>query len=316
MYTIGLDVGGTNIAGAIVSGDAQMLIKGSVPYPGADTPNESVERMAQLIYSLLSHAKIEIDEIDSIGLAVPGSIDYENDLVIHAYNLGYHSFPLVALLGKHFPNTPIHIENDANAAALAEYYDGAFKGYSSGVLITLGTGVGGGAIMQNRLFIGGRKSGFELGHIIIAHDGEPCTCGNNGCFEACCSATALIREGEKIAKAVPNCMIAHQAELNDGVIDAKLVIDCARAGDPYAVQIFDRYIAYLGSAIVSIANTFDPEVIAIGGGVCNAGEFLFHPLRAYVQPRAFFESTGAIVPAQMGNDAGIIGAAMIGRNRS
>lgn len=315
MYTIGLDIGGTNIAGAIVSDDAQIIVKGSVAYPGAETPNESVGRMTQLIHSLLYHANINITEIESIGLAVPGSIDYEKNLVIHAYNLGYHSFPLVTLLGRNFSNTPIHIENDANAAALAEYYGGAFKGYSSGVLITLGTGVGGGAIIHNKLFIGGRKSGFELGHIIIDHSGASCTCGNQGCFEACCSATALIREGQKIASAVPNCMIAHQAELHDGMIDAKLVIDCARAGDPYAMQIFDRYVAHLGSAVISIANTFDPEVIAIGGGVCNAGEFLFRPLRAYVQPRAFFESTGEIVPAQMGNDAGIIGAAMIGRNR-
>lgn len=315
MYSIGIDIGGTNIAGAIVAEDVSMVAKGSVPYPGAELPLESVDCIAKLIKQLLQNASIDICEIDSIGLAVPGSIDYEKNEVIHAYNLGYHAFPLVKLLAEHFPATPIHIENDANAAALAEYYAGAFQGHSSGVLITLGTGVGGGAIMNGKLFIGGRKSGFELGHMILEYGGEPCTCGNNGCFEAYCSASALIREGEKAAIAVPQSMIAVESA-KKGKIDAKLIIDCAKAGDNAALAIFNDFIAHLGSAIVSISDTFDPEVIAIGGGVSNAGDFLFEPLREYAIPRSFFDTMGDIVPARMGNDAGIVGAAMVGKNRA
>lgn len=311
MFSIGIDIGGTNIAGGVVSSDTALVCKRSVPFPGANNPYASIGACQGLIQALLEMANLPIEEIDAIGLAVPGSIDYKSCSVIDAHNLGYHDFPLVGLLGRHFPNTPIAIENDANAAAVAEYHFGAFKGYASGLLITLGTGVGAGLILDNKLFTGGKKNGFEFGHVILQFGGEPCTCGNLGCIEAYCSATALIRDGVAAAAGAPDCMIALQSNHDHTQIDAKLVIDCAKAGDPVALRLFDSYTAHLGAALASAIAAFDPEVIALGGGVSNAGEFLFDAVRAYVRPHAFFRNIGKIVPAQMGNDAGIVGAGML-----
>ena len=316
MYSIGIDVGGTNIAGGILSSSTELISKASLPYPGASDPEASVPAIASMIQTLLSGEGISTAELDGIGIAVPGSIDYDKYRVIDAHNLGYHDFPLVEQLQALVPNVPIFLENDANAAALAEYYCGAFKGFGSGLLITLGTGVGGGLILNHKLFIGGKKNGFEFGHAILQFGGEPCTCGNLGCIEAYCSATAIIREGIRGMEAHPDCMIARESGGDPHAIDAKLVIDSAKAGDAVALDIFHDYVAHLGAAITTAIAAFDPEVIAIGGGVSYAGEFLFEPIREYVKPRAFFHNFAKIVPAQMRNDAGIVGAGMLHRQFS
>lgn len=314
MYSIGIDIGGTNLAGGIVSQDTALTHKHSVPFPGRDVPYASIDACVGLIHELLEASNLSIDQIDAIGLAVPGEVDYSCAGVRNAYNLGYHDFPLKDLVQAHFPNTVIHVENDANAAALAEYYFGAFRGHSSGMLITLGTGVGGGMIYDNKLFNGGRKRGFEAGHFTLQYGGEPCTCGNQGCFEAYCSATALIREGTRSLITHPDSMIAHKNLTEGHKLDAKLVIDCAKAGDATAVALFDDYVAHLGAGIASLIALFNPEVIALGGGVSNAGAFLFDAVEAYVSKRVFFaDYKPGIVPAQMGNDAGIIGAGMLYR---
>ena len=315
MYSIGLDVGGTNIAGGILSPSGEIVGKKSLPFPGANQPEASISIMLSIIDTLLTEAGVALPEIDGIGVAVPGSINYEENLVIDAHNLGYHQFPLVALLKEHLPGIPVYIENDANAAALAEYYCGAFKGYGSGLLITLGTGVGGGLILDHKLFVGGKKNGFEFGHGIMVFGGERCTCGNLGCIESYCSATALIREGRRAAEKNPQCLIAKRCEGDLKKIDAKLVIDCAKEKDPVAEAVFADYVAHLGAAISTAIAMFDPEVIAIGGGISYAGEFLFEPVREYVKPRSFFHNFARIVPAQMRNDAGIVGAGMLHRQR-
>lgn len=315
MYSIGIDVGGTNIAGGIVSDQLELIRKDSSPFPGAHCPEASISVMVDLIHRLLGDTGIEVEAIESIGIAVPGSIDYEGYRVIDAHNLGYHDFPLVDLLKEHFPNTVMHVENDANAAALAEYYCGAFKGASTGLLITIGTGIGGGLILNDKLFLGGKKNGFEFGHACLQFGGEPCTCGNLGCIESYCSATALIREGRKAASAHLECMIAQKCAGDGRAITAKTIIDCAKEGDPVALELFHDYVAHMGAAITTAIALFDPEVIALGGGVANAGEFLLAPIREYVAPRSFFHNFAKIVNAQMGNDAGIVGAAMLHRQR-
>ncbi len=315
MLNVGIDIGGTNLAGGILGKDCSLLLKRSIPFPGADRPLASIGAIVELIHQLAGAVNIQTDDIAGIGLAVPGSIDYTRKRVINAYNLGYHDFPLTEYLQTHFPGARIDLENDANAAALAEYYFGAFRGAHSGVLITLGTGVGGGMILDDKLFIGGCKNGFELGHVALVDGGEPCTCGNLGCFEAYCSATALIRDGGRAAKANPNSQIAQRVH-SGCKLDAKLVIDCAKAGDDSAAKVFSTYVGHLGSGIASIINTIDPEVVAIGGGVCNAGDFLFEPLTADVQKKVFYDRYARIVPAETGNDAGIIGAAMLSEHKA
>ncbi len=314
MYSIGIDVGGTNIAGGLVSESNALVAKRSLPYPGKETPDASITVMAKLVHALLAENGLTPADVCAIGTAVPGSIAYDTGCVKDAHNLGYHDFPLCALLHAHFPDTPIFIENDANAAALAEYYCGAFRGHSSGLLITLGTGVGGGLIMNDRLFLGGNKNGFEFGHAYLQFGGEPCSCGNLGDVEAYCSATALIRDGVRAAEANPDCMIARR-HAGGEKIDAKLIIDCAKSGDETAEKLFHAYAEHLGAAIVSGIAMLDPEVVALGGGVSNAGDILFKAVNAFVKPHAFFHTCADVVPASMGNDAGIVGAAMLYRQR-
>ncbi len=311
-HTIGIDIGGTNISGGILTDKAELICKRFVAYPGADRPTESVSAVAALITDLLQDAQLSVQDLHSIGLAVPGSIDYRTQHVIDAFNLGYHRFPIVELLHRYFPRLAIYMENDANAAALGEYYCGAFKGFSCGLLVTLGTGVGAGLILNDTLFIGGMQSGFEFGHMILVNGGEHCSCGNDGCLEAYCSATALIRDGQRAARAHP------ESRLNrtDGArFDGKWVITCAQSGDAAAKDVFDRYIQNLGAALTSAINVLDPQVIAIGGGVSNAGDFLLKPLSDYVDAHAFFDPHAAIVKATLGNDAGIVGAAMLHAHR-
>lgn len=314
MYHIGIDIGGTNIAGCVLSLERELLAQQAVPFPGADRARDSIGAITGLIDGLLSEAKISIDQVADIGLAVPGSIDYVKKSVINAHNLGYHDFALVDLLQEALPGVRMEIENDANAAALAEYYCGAFVGYHTAALITLGTGVGGGLILEDKLFTGGCRNGCELGHIILVDGGEACTCGNKGCFEAYCSASAVIREGRRAASGHPDCLIAKRVNAGEA-LDAKLIIDCAKAGDKAAKEVYDAFIGHLGSGIASIINMFDPEVIAVSGGMSNAGEFLFDALRKDVQPKAFYDHFGAIVPAQTGSNAGAIGAALLAEHK-
>lgn len=315
MVAIGLDVGGTHIGGGLVSESNELIATRSLPYPGSNTPEKSIDAMESLIHSLLTDAGLSIFDVCAIGAAVPGSIVYDTGVVLDAHNLGYHGFPLTELLRARFPDTPVMIENDANAAALAEYYCGVFRGHASGLLITLGTGVGGGLIMHDKLFIGGRKSGFEFGHAYLQFGGEPCTCGNLGDIEAYCSATGLIRDGVRAVQEHPDCMIAKRHALANEKLDAKLIIDCAKAGDEVARRLFDSYARHLGGAIVTAVDILDPEIVALGGGVSKAGKFLLEPVNAFVKEHSFFHTCADVVLSEMGNDAGVIGAAMLYRQR-
>ncbi|MPN06943.1 Glucokinase [bioreactor metagenome] len=246
-----------------------------------------------------------------IGLAVPGSIDYDRGVVIDAHNLDYHDFPLCRSISEHYPCVTVYVENDANAAALAEYYCGAFRGCSSGLLITIGTGIGGGLVLDGKLFIGGKKNGFEFGHGVLVFGGERCSCGQLGCIESYCSAAALVREGRKAATLHHESAMFQRAQGDLTKINAKLVMDCAREGDETASAVYKQFTDYLGATACTAIALFDPEIIAFGGGVSNDGEFLLGPIREYAERYAFFRNHAKIVSAEMKNDAGIIGAAML-----
>ena len=216
--------------------------------------------------------------------------------MLNAYNLGFKNHPLPELIERKL-NSRVRVlmANDADAAAWAEYMRGSLKGYANSVLITLGTGVGGGIILNGSLFTGGMGNGVELGHFIMnMAAGEKCSCGVRGCFESCCSATALIREGVRSLSSAPNGMIA-----------------ALSAGDPATKAIFTEYAHALGCGIASLINIIDPERIAIGGGVSGAGEFLLKPVREYVKQMSFYDNFASIVKATLGNDAGLVGAALL-----
>ena len=311
MYSIGVDIGGSKIAVGIVSEEMKLVYKKAQPFPHSGNAIDSVNVIISLIRGLLTENNLRIEDASCIGLAVPGSIDYDHGVVVDAHNLDYHNFPLCALVKEAFPTCTVHVENDANAAALAEYYCGAFKGCTSGLLITIGTGIGGGLVLDGKLFIGGKKNGFEFGHGVLVFDGEPCTCGQRGCIESYCSAAALVREGRKAAAAHHESAMFQRAQGDITKINAKLVMDCAREGDPVASDIYQKYTDYLGATACTAIALFDPEIIAFGGGVSNDGEFLLSPIREYAEKYAFFKNHAKIVTAEMRNDAGIVGAAML-----
>lgn len=310
MYQIGVDIGGTNIKVGLVSEELSLLQNCSVRFPHGGA-RSVVAAIAEAVDFLLKQEGVTRRDIESIGIVVPGSIDQSGELVIDAYNLGFHDVPLKALAQEAFGEIPVYLANDANGAALAELYAGAFRGCKTAVLFTLGTGLGGGIILGGHMFNGGMNQGVELGHMYLENGGEHCTCGNDGCMEAYCAASALARDGKRAAKKHPESLIAVRAAGNPDAIDAKLVIDCAKDEDETAKAVFDRYIDSLSSACASIYNLLDPEVIAIGGGVCGAGEFLFAPLREQTTKKCFYKTHGRLVPAELGNDAGMIGAAML-----
>lgn len=310
-YRIGIDIGGTNIKVGIVDADLNIIRRGSFPFPHVQG-EEVARQIAVFSDKLLVEAGLDRNALRSVGVVIPGSIDPTASIVLNAYNLGFHNVPFRAQLQEQFgDDIPVFLANDADGAALAELGRGAFVGCETAVLFTLGTGVGGGLILGGKMFTGGKRQGIELGHTCLVNGGEACTCGNSGCIEAYCSATALARDGIRAMQAAPESLLAKRSQGNADVIDAKFVIDCAKENDPAASAVFDRFIDHLGSACISMIHLLDPQVIAIGGGVCHAGEFLFAPLRENVAKKCFFSDFAKIVPAVMGNDAGLVGAAML-----
>ena len=312
MYQIGVDIGGTNIKIGLVDEALEIVARGSIPFPQA-AGEVVADKLASAIRALLADAGVGEQQLESIGIVIPGSIDPSGKTIIDAYNLGFHGVPFQPMMAERFPNTPVYMANDANGAALAELYKGAFVGCKTAVLFTLGTGLGGGIILNGKMFNGGLNQGVELGHAYLIDDGESCTCGNHGCMEAYCSATGLARDGRRAMLSHPESMLYQTSGGDESKVDARFVIDCAKAGDETARAVFDAYLGHLSSACASIYNILDPEVLAIGGGVCGAGDFLFEPLQQLVTDKCFYKTRGKLVPAVMGNDAGIIGAAMLRR---
>ena len=313
MYQIGVDIGGTNIKIGLVDEALEIVARGSIPFPQA-AGEVVADKLASAIRTLLADAGAGEQQLESIGIVIPGSIDPSGKTIIDAYNLGFHGVPFQPMMAERFPNTPVYMANDANGAALAELYKGAFVGCKTAVLFTLGTGLGGGIILNGKMFNGGLNQGVELGHAYLIDDGESCTCGNHGCMEAYCSATGLARDGRRAMLSHPESMLYQTSGGDESKVDARFVIDCAKAGDETARAVFDAYLGHLSSACASIYNILDPEVLAIGGGVCGAGDFLFEPLQQLVTDKCFYKTRGKLVPAVMGNDAGIIGAAMLRRD--
>ena len=299
MINIGFDIGGTTIKIGVVDENYNILKKFSKPTPFGD-PGELV--------SLITDTALELaggEEIGTIGITVPGSVDGDGG-IIDAWNIGLRGFPLKRAVTKRIKAENIIVRNDADAAGVAELISGALKGVDTGILITLGTGFGGAIIINGKLFHGGLDRGTEPGHAMLDRGGKKCACGHYGCIETLCSATALKHLGERAVEEKRG-MIWERSNQGEPV-DAKLVIDCAEAGDAYASELFDEYTDALADAIATFVNILDPEVIAIGGGVSGAGEMLLAPLREKVPGRTFFGSCGRIVAAEAGNSAGVIGS--------
>ena len=308
-YYGGIDLGGTFIKCGIVDEEGNILIKDKIPTGIERAFQDVIADMAKLVKRLAQETGVELS---GVGVGSPGMIDSANGIVLYSNNFGWRNVPLVAELQKHL-TVLVKITNDANAAALGESFCGAGKDYHSLVLITLGTGVGSGIVLNGKLFEGNGSAGAELGHMVIHANGEACTCGRKGCLEAYASATALIR---KTKRAMEQHKESAMWKLCGGLsaIDGKTAFDGMKEDDKTAKEVVKEYIAHLGIGIVNIANIFRPEVILLGGGICKEGETLVKPLREILSRELFGgeENVPVILAiATLGNDAGLCGAARL-----
>ena len=318
MYRIGIDLGGTNIAAGIVDSNYHIVYKSSVPTEAQRPAEEIAASIAQLCHRICRESGIGAEQIDSVGIASPGICNHDTGVVEYANNLPFHKFAICDLIAKDFPAKEFHIENDANAAAWGEAIAGAAKGSSNSVMITLGTGVGGGIIIDNKVYSGFNYAGAELGHVVLVKDGAPCSCGRKGCWEAYSSATALIRmTKEKIEECEQSGRdsLMIQFARDKGKVSGRTAFDALRAGDAAAKEVVDTYIDYLACGLANVINIFQPEVLSLGGGVSGEGQYLLDMLVPRVRAEQY---GGGIVKltdiriAQLGNDAGIVGAAVLG----
>jgi len=310
MFRVGIDLGGTNIAVGTVSESDRILSKVSVPTLASRPWPAVVADMGDAVEAAAAQAGLSLSDCVQIGIGSPGTCDSRQGTVVRAYNLGWYGVPVCSALQERF-QVPAKLSNDANCAALGEVVAGAAKGCRNMVLITLGTGVGSGIIINGKIYAGMRSAGAELGHTLLVLDGEPCTCGRRGCWEAYASATALIRQTRQAQSAHPESLLA-QTPLQE--VNGRTAFDAARAGDQAALEVVRAYARYLAAGLTNVVNALAPEMILLGGGICNQGEYLLSLLRDYVAENCFGKKEGAIPAirtAQLGNDAGIIGAAAL-----
>ena len=314
MYNIGIDLGGTNIKVGIVNNNYEIISRASTKTNLPRPAEEIVDGICETVDIALNNAKINISDIYSIGIGTPGSANRSSGIVLYSNNLGFKNVHLGEMLKKRLKKD-IYVENDANAAAFGEYLAGGGKGYENVVVITLGTGVGGGIIIDGKIYTGYNFCGAELGHIVIEYNGRPCTCGRKGCFEAYSSATALIISTKKAMENNKNSKLWDIAGSLENV-DGKTAFDGMRADDETAKEVVREYIEYLGCGLTNIVNIFQPQMLLIGGGICKEGDNLILPLKKIIEKEAYCidenDSTKLGI-CKLGNDAGIIGAAFLNK---
>ena len=314
MFRIGVDLGGTNIAAGLVDENYQIVCKKSVPTGAERAPECIVADMAALCLSLCEEQGVGMAEVVSVGIASPGIANHDTGVVEYANNLPFKQFPIGPMLSEKLGGKKVYLENDANAAAWGEAIAGAAKGTSNSVMITLGTGVGGGIIIDGKVYSGFNYAGAELGHIVIEHNGRQCSCGRRGCWEAYSSATALIKmTNEKIEECAATGRKTIMADAKR--ISGRTAFDAMRQGDAAGCEVVDMYIAYLVTGLANIVNIFQPEVISLGGGVSGEGQPLIDALLEGIHKEQYglgIVAEPKIRIAQLGNDAGIVGAAVLG----
>lgn len=316
MYYIGVDLGGTNIAVGVTDENGTILYKDSVKTLRDRSFEEISDDIGNLCVGVLAKARINSDEVKSIGIGTPGACDYNNGVLIYASTFKFKNADFKKALQK-FINVPVYIENDGNAAALAECMAGGAKGAKNIIMITLGTGIGGGIIIDGCIYRGFNNVAGELGHTVIVCGGQQCVCGRKGCFEMYASATALIRMTREYVSNNPDSYISGICEGKADNIDARTAFLAARNGDKAGIELVEIYEEYLAEGLSNMINIFEPEVLIMGGGVSKEGEYLLAPIRQKIIEKVYSKGLDVpqtkIVEAILGNDAGIVGAAMLGR---
>ncbi len=313
MYKLGIDLGGTNIVAGVVDDNYKIIATAQVKTDCPRPAEEIVSDMAMVAKKAVENAGLKMSEIDAMGVGTPGAIDPEHGIVCYSNNLNFYDVPMAAML-KEKTGVDFYIENDANAAAYGEYIAGAGKGTDNFIAITLGTGVGGGVIVNGKIYSGSNYAGAELGHVVINLDGEICTCGRQGCWEAYASATALIRQTKQAMIRYPSSVMWELCNGDINNVSGRTAFDGMRRGDDTAKRVVDRYIEYVAIGISNTINIFQPDILCVGGGISKEGSTLIDPIVAYVEGENYarhISKKTEIKTAALGNDAGIIGAAFL-----
>lgn len=315
-FYIGVDIGGTNTACGIVDDDCKIIARSKVKTnPKGDGVPEYADALGEIkraVREACEAAGIAPADAHSIGIGCPGICNSEQGVVEYASNLGFRNAPIKADMEKEF-GIPVYLDNDANAAAFGEFSAGGAKGSRSAVVITLGTGVGSGIIIDGKIYRGANFAGGEIGHTVIVLDGLPCSCGRRGCFEAYSSATGLVRMTTQASELNPDSIMTGMIR-DEGKVSARTAYNAMKQGDPVGKAVTEQYIKYLACGIANVINTFQPDILCIGGGVCNEGDPLMIPLRTAVAEQVYSRNSPKntkIEVCRLANDAGIIGAAML-----
>lgn len=322
MKRVGIDLGGTYIKCGIVDEENRIIVHGSTPTMTEREPEEIIRDMAFLVKKLMEEVGITLRDIAGIGIGSPGTIDVGSGKVLYSNNIRWENVPLAELLGKMLAEDTdcgvikVRVSNDANCAALGELVCDTDSSIQSAVMLTLGTGVGSGIILNGKLYEGEQSGGAELGHMVICYGGRQCSCGRKGCLEAYVSASALVEDARQAARDMEESLLRALAGEEPALrsLNGKHVIEAVRKKDPAAVKVFEQYLEYLGCGIVNIINIFRPEVIYLGGGICEGFDLMEEKLQKYMKENCFGGEIAAVAQikkAAHGNDAGIIGAAAL-----
>ena len=316
MNLIGIDLGGTNIAAALVDENGAMSHKVSIPTRTVDGTDAVLSGLEKVVDLILEESGLKASDIHSIGIGVPGMMNVETGEILFSANLPLANVNITTGLKAKF-GVPVYINNDANCAALGEVKGGAAKGTQEAIFVTLGTGVGGGIVTGGKIYSGHNGCAGEIGHIMIEMGGRQCGCGRKGCWEAYASATGLIITTKELMEQDKNSKMWEIVEGDITKVNGRTAFDAMRAGDETAKKAVDIYTHHLAVGIIDLINIFEPEVIAIGGGISNEGETLLAPLREIVNAETYSGKSDQvsqvrIIKASLGNDAGIVGAGMLG----
>lgn len=311
MIAIGIDIGGTSIKGAAVYDDGRMLDVFTLPVIKGESGEVTVNKLIDVVEKYINEKGIA-KEVVGIGMGIPGLLDIAKGVVNYSPNLGWDDLPIADLFKARLPY-PVRIANDANVAAFGEAKFGAGKGVPYVIMLTLGTGVGGGIVLDGKLYEGNEGKGAEMGHITMEFNGRQCGCGRKGCLEAYASATALIKDTKKAMEEHPESLL-HQVADELGKVDGRVAFIAARKGDQVALQVVDQYVYFLSEGIMNYCNIFRPNVVILSGGIANEGDYLFDKINDYLKFHKYgFPKSPVVkvVPAKLGYDSGKIGAASL-----
>ncbi|MBQ6117632.1 MAG: ROK family protein [Clostridia bacterium] len=314
MYRIGIDLGGTNIVAGIIDENNKIVAKASRKTNAPRAAEAIFDDMAAAVKEAMAQLGITNDDVISIGVGTPGSVNKELELIEFANNLGFDNVPAYKLLRERTGIEKVWFDNDANCAALGEAVAGCGKGVKDFIMITLGTGVGSGIIVNGKLVTGLNYAAGEMGHTVIVYNGEQCNCGRRGCWERYSSATALITQTKDAMRKNSSSIMWEMVDNDITKVSGRTAFDAMRKGDETAKKVVDKYIGYLACGISNIVNIFQPEILAVGGGIGNEKENLLDPVRKVLASERYSihaKKQTRLLPAELGNDAGIIGAALL-----